>query len=266
LTGANLTGANLEEASMLRAQLRDAQLRWATARGVRLTGAMLLNATFVAADLTNGELSDVDARRASFAGAKLDGVTMNAARVHGIVGTGTSIQGMKVDWIDSSADANGSGRLSGDEAVAFMAGMAAERGPAGRRYFGKGDVMRNAALEFNAGVSVEVESLFEHCSIALGEGTELVIGKAGVLSGCQIKGAGKVTVHGKFVEREAPGIVGVSQLVVTSGGSIFAAVEQPPELTRFAFEPGCVLRMKIQSDKGEKFDKKERPSKAGRQR
>ena len=39
------------------------------------------------------------------------------------------------------------------------------------------------------------------------------------------------------------------------------AVEQPAELTRFAFEPGCMLRMKIQQKK----ERPERPSK-GRQR
>src|SRR6202041_1740859 len=89
-----------------------------------------------------------------------------------------------------------------------------------KRYFGKGDVLRNAALEFDAGASVEIESLFEQCSIALGEGTELVVGKAGLLSGCQIRGAGKLTIHGKFIERESPGITGVNQLVVTSGGSL----------------------------------------------
>jgi hypothetical protein len=83
-----------------------------------------------------------------------------------------------------------------------------------------------------------------------------------VLSGCQIKGAGKITVHGKFVEREAPGIVGVTQLVVSTGGSLVGAVEQPPDLTRFAFEPGCYLRMKIQSKK----ERSEQRGKGGRQR
>ena len=52
-------------------------------------------------------------------------------------------------------------------------------------------MLRNANLEFDAGASVEIESLFEHCTIALGEGTELVVGKSGVLSGCQVKGAGQ---------------------------------------------------------------------------
>ena len=33
--------------------------------------------------------------------------------------------------------------------------------------------------------------------------------------------------------------------MVTSEGQLVGAVEQAPELTRFAFEPGCRLRMKI---------------------
>ena len=97
----------------------------------------------------------------------------------------------------------------------------------------------------SARASVEIESRFEQCSIALGRGAELTIGKSGVLARCRIAGAGNITIHGQFFERESPGIVGLSQLVVTSGGSLVGAVEQPPELTRFAFEPGCVLRMKI---------------------
>ena len=63
-------------------------------------------------------------------------------------------------------------------------------------------------------------------------------------------------VHGKFLEKESPGITGATQLVVTAGGSLIGAVEQPADLTRFAFEPGCMLRMKIQP-------KKERPETTG---
>ena len=51
-----------------------------------------------------------------------------------------------------------------------------------------------------------------------GDGTELVVGKDGVLSGCQITGAGNITINGKFFERESPGIVGAHQLVVSDGG------------------------------------------------
>ena len=105
----------------------------------------------------------------------------------------------------------------------------------------------------------------DRCTIALGEGTELVIGKAGTLAGCQLRGAGRITVHGKFVEKESPGIAGATQLVVSAGGSLIGAVEQPPELTRFAFEPGCYLRMKISQHK-KKDGPSERGGKAGRQR
>ncbi len=108
-------------------------------------------------------------------------------------------------------------------------------------------------------VSHGIESLFEHCTIALGEGTEFVIGRGGVLSGCQIRGAGRITIHGKFVEQETPGIVGVTQLVVSAAGSLVGAVEQPPEQTRFAFEPGCMLRVKIQQSKKERSAKTGRP-------
>jgi hypothetical protein len=80
-----------------------------------------------------------------------------------------------------------------------------------------------------------------------------------VLSGCQIQGAGRVTIHGKFVEREGPGIVGATQLVVSSEGFLVGAIEQAQDLTRFAFEPGCYLRIQILQAK------KERTTKSGRQ-
>jgi hypothetical protein len=112
-------------------------------------------------------------------------------------------------------------------------------------------VLRNASLQFDEGATVEIESLFESCTIALGRGTELLIGSDGVLSGCQITGAGNITINGKFFEAAGgkknggPAIVGAHQLVVSSTGAMVGAVQQPQELTRFAFEPGCQLRMRI---------------------
>jgi hypothetical protein len=70
-----------------------------------------------------------------------------------------------------------------------------------------------------------------------------------VLDGCQITGAGNITINGKFFEqsgkRNGAGIIGASQLVVSSTGALVGAVQQAAEMTRFAFEPGCKLRMKI---------------------
>jgi hypothetical protein len=42
----------------------------------------------------------------------------------------------------------------------------------------------------------------------------------------------------------------VHSLVVSSTGSMVGGVQQPAELTRFAFEPGCKLRMKITKSEG----------------
>jgi hypothetical protein len=122
--------------------------------------------------------------------------------------------------------------------------------PAARRYFGHGDVLRNASLEFEPGARVEVDSLFENCSINLGDGTELVVGSQGVLADCKIAGAGSITVHGHFFERESPGIVGPRELVVSREGAVVASVEQSAALTRFAFERGSRLRVKIVKGKG----------------
>jgi len=106
-------------------------------------------------------------------------------------------------------------------------------------------------LQFDEGATVEIESLFEACTISLGRGTELLIGSDGVLDGCQIKGAGNITIKGKFFEAtgnkkmSGPAVQGAHSLIVASTGSMVGAVQQPAELTRFAFEPGCKLRVKI---------------------
>jgi len=78
-------------------------------------------------------------------------------------------------------------------------------------------------------------------------------GPDGVLSGCQISGGGNITINGKFFEggkKGQPAIVGASQLVVSATGALVGAVQQPAELTRFAFEPGCQLRMRISTANG----------------
>ena len=66
-----------------------------------------------------------------------------------------------------------------------------------------------------------------------------------MLADCNIAGGGSITVHGQFFERESPGIVGPRELVVSSKGALVASVQQSAELTRFAFERGSRLRVKI---------------------
>jgi hypothetical protein len=62
------------------------------------------------------------------------------------------------------------------------------------------------------------------------------------------------------VEQESPGILGATQLVVSSQGSLVAAIEQHPEMTRFAFEPGCMLRVKIQQAKKDRASVRREPT------
>jgi uncharacterized protein YjbI with pentapeptide repeats len=246
LNRANLEGANLQGADLAAARLTHAQLAAARLGGANLVGAQLVHADLSEADLSTAKLDEADLSSADLSGANLEEASLVNAKMRDTRTQGANLKNANL----KGADAPGLSGRDGAQAI--------------KRYFGKGDVLRNAHLEFDSGASVEIESLFEQCSIALGEGTELVVGKAGTLSGCQIRGAGKLTIHGKFIERESPGITGVNQLVVTAGGSLHGAVEQPADLTRFAFEPGCILRMKIQTAKKDK--PVERGSKSGRNR
>ena len=54
-----------------------------------------------------------------------------------------------------------------------------------------------------------------------------------------------MTVHGHFFERESPGIVGPREVMVSSKGALVASVQQAAALTRFGFERGSRLRVKI---------------------
>jgi uncharacterized protein YjbI with pentapeptide repeats len=261
LENANLQGANLAGANLNRANLEGANLQGTNLQGARLTHAQLAAAKLGGANLASAQLSHADLREADLSTAKLDDADLTNADLSGANLEEASLQRAKMRDTRTQGANLKNANLTGADAP----GLTAREGAGAiKRYFGKGDVLRNAHLEFDSGASVEIESLFEQCTITLGEGTELVVGKSGTLSGCQLRGAGKVTVHGKFIERESPGITGVNQLVVTAGGSLVGAVEQPPDLTRFSFEPGCFLRMKIQNAKKDK--PVERGNKGGRQR
>jgi hypothetical protein len=238
----------MTEGDFSRAAFADAVLAGAKAAKAKLTGALLTKTDLGGADLTGADLGDVDARHATLAGALLLGTKLTGAKVAGLIGTGAPLGDVNVSWIDTSDAGDGTGRISNGEIPALLSGLksaAAPTAPATRRYFGHGDVLKNATLDLEAGARVEIDSLFENCAINLGDGTELVVGETGVLADCQISGCGSITVHGQFFERESPGIVGPREVVVSGKGAMVAAVQQSPDTTRFAFERGSRLRVKI---------------------
>ena len=118
-----------------------------------------------------------------------------------------------------------------------------------RRFFGQGDVLRNAQLDFREGATVHVESAFENCAIALSPDAELVLGDKGSMRDCTITG-GRLTIHGRFLEGTQPGLVGPHRLVVSSTGVVAATIEQPEAPTEFSFERGCRLRIEIKKPAG----------------
>jgi hypothetical protein len=246
LSSADLTAANLEEASLADAVLHDADLSEALLPKANLRGVSLLRAKLGGADLSEANLTGADLRQADLGGAKLRGAVLTGAKVAQLVTTGADLTALVAEWVDISAEGDVPRRVNAPQVVAALSGeLGAQVEIPGRRYFGKGDVLRNASLEFGDRSTVEIESRFERCSITLGSETELVIGEAGVLDQCTINGAGNITLHGRFVQNKIPGIVGPNKLVVSSRGALVGTVQQTDNPTRFAFEPGCRLRMKI---------------------
>jgi hypothetical protein len=196
------------------------------------------------ANLSSANLRGIDGRRANFANAVLLGADLSEARLAGAAMTNAALSGMIAEWIDGSLAEEGDKRIAREQVLDFLLGKNEPAEPA-TRYFGKGDVLRDATLTFGRDSKIHIDSRFENCSIALGEGAELVVGDPGVLKDCQIIGAGKITIHGRFFERQSPGIAGVRSLIVSSRGAMVGAIEQARESTTFAFQPGCRLRVKI---------------------
>jgi uncharacterized protein YjbI with pentapeptide repeats len=251
LSNADLTEANLEEAGLIRAILVDVELTGAKLPKANLSGASLLRGKLGGADLTGANLSEADLRLADMARATLTGAILTGAKVGQAILTGAELKGLVAEWVDTSPEGDLSRRVERAQVVAALTGEipSVPESP-GRRYFGKGDVLRNASLEFGERTTVEIDSRFERCSITLGTGTELVVGEAGILDQCTINGAGDITLHGRFVESKNPGIIGPRTLVVSARGTLIGTVQQTQSPTRFAFEPGCRLRMKIMRPNG----------------
>jgi hypothetical protein len=221
------------------------------AAAAKLSGASLLRADMTGGTFSRADLREADLRFSRLNNAILNGATLTGAKLGGVIGGDVGTDALVAEWVDGSPAGDGSAKLKAAEIVALLNGQAVVNRPpprpagAAHRYFGKGDVLKNAALQFEKGASVEIDSLFQNCSIILAEGTELVLGKDGVLADCTIAGAGKITIHGRFFERESPGIVGPEQLTVSRDGAVVASVQQHSASTRFAFEKGCRLRVKV---------------------
>jgi hypothetical protein len=255
-TGANLSRARFEEALLEAAVLVDACLASADFTGACLARARLTKANLAATILRNADLTEADARFAVLTGAVLDGARLSGARISGVVGTGDRSV-FDAAWVDISPNGDGSVPIRDGQIASLLCGVSgaelappedvSPHRPAERRFLGAGDVLRDATLSFAAGCAIEVDSLLENCTIELGEDTELVIGKNGVLADCTIRGSGRITIHGKFYEGRAPGICDAKQVSVSAHGSAVAEVQQCHGGTQFAFEPGSKLRLKIRA-------------------
>jgi uncharacterized protein YjbI with pentapeptide repeats len=253
--GANFSGAvlqdgKLEQGDFSGALFNDAILAGIRGSGAKLAGASLQRADLSGAGLAKADLSESDLRGANLAGATLSGACFTGAKIHRLRGTGKPVGAgvILAEWVDASRDGDGSERVAKAQVADQLGGLpppGREARTGAHRYFGKGDVLKNATLEFERGASVEIDSLFQNCTITLGEGTELVLGKDAVLADCKVTGAGRIVIHGKFFEGESPGIVGPRELMVSSAGALIASVQQGESATRFGFEKGCRLRVRI---------------------
>jgi Pentapeptide repeats (8 copies) len=203
---------------------------------------LLENASLASSDFTGADLRHCRLLKANLAGAIL-----TAAKLYGIEAAPEQLNEVLADWVDFSSEGNGLVQVSGLELVEYY--LRFRKGPVTdqrKRFFGQGDVLRNATLQFSEASQIEIESHFENCTITLGQKAVLTIGPNGILAGCQIIGEGEIVIHGKFYENGvSPGILGPSRLFVGKEGTVMAVVQQPVTLTQFGFEHGCSLRLRI---------------------
>jgi hypothetical protein len=99
---------------------------------------------------------------------------LTGAKVAGLIGTGAALDpGLEAAFLDPSPEGDGAARLNAGEIPFLLSGFVAGEigGGKNRRYFGRGDILRDATLAFDGGARVEVDSLFENCLITLGPGT-----------------------------------------------------------------------------------------------
>ncbi len=248
LTSATLLRAKLDNAELDRADLAHANLAMAELSGADLEDASLVLANLTSAKLRGANLVDADLTRADALAADFSNASLVRTKL-----TAANLRGASF----SNADASQADLRDADLSGALIDGARSLRAPCEplrpettsrtnvTRYFGKGDLLRGAHLNFEADCKIHVDGRFEECLIVLGEGAEFVIGESGVLKNCRISGHGDIKVHGCFFERQSPGISGPRSLLVSAKGAVAAALEQLAQPIAFAFEPGCRLRIKI---------------------
>ncbi len=253
-----ITESNLEEANLTSAILREATLSQSFSEGVDFTDACLRGAVFDDTSLANGILNGTDLRNCRFLNSNLDRAMLTGAKLFGIEVASEELGGVFADWVDFSVEGNDRLKIAGTELVdyylRFKAGLKAistSNSARSKRFFGQGDVLRGATLEFSEDCQVEIESYLENCTIRLGHASTLIVGSRGVLEGCQIVGSGDIVIAGEFIEGSvSPGIVGPRHLHVGQTGTLIAAVQQASTLTEFSFEHGCSLNLRIRKASG----------------
>ena len=278
LGGANLTKANLrhckmdeanlEEANLNGADLLEAVLTGACCEGVDFTDACLRGAVLENASLANSTMKGADLRNSRLLNVNFKRATLTAAKLFGIEVASEELAGILADWVDFSVEGDGQLKIAGSELVNYYlrlkAGLneiAISDSVQPKRFFGQGDVLRSATLEFMENSRVEIESYMENCTIHLGHGSTLTVGPHGVLAGCQIIGSGNIIISGKFHENGAsPGIVSPRRLQVRKTGTVVTAVQQASPYTEFGFEHGCSLSLKIRKSSSLKGENDARKS------
>lgn len=248
LQKASLENANLEEADLSSAQMKEANLVSANCEGTQFESTGLYGADFSGSQCAKANFARADLRKTKMTGVAFLDTIMTGALIFEMDVESEALGGVFAEWVDGSTKGDGTERVNGTDLIAFFERKLVPATAAiepGVRFFGRGDVLRNADLEFDTGSIVEIESTFRQCKIKLGDNAQLTVGQYGLLENCHIEGMGIISIDGMIKNSKKITIDFPKIFKVGSKGRVFSSVLQSRDYTQFAFEPGCTLKMKI---------------------
>lgn len=246
---ANLCNTRIEGNNFRQCDFQEATFRNAMINKNSLIGNRFYRCDLQASHIINSNLEGCDLRFLNISKAIFEGVNTTGTSTFGISGEPSKVEGLTCEWCDQSEYGDQSRILKGNDAINSFGGQQPQHQQRKQddqvRYFGHGDILKNATLHFDSLAKVEIDSMFENCKIHLADGARLTVGNRGFLNNCQIFGGGNVAVNGVLFEKDGPAVNEVRELKVGSQGTLVSTVKQHPDQTRFLFEKGSRLQLRV---------------------
>lgn len=243
LNRATLRHAVLDGSDFRSASLNECNLEQSSAQRACLQGASMVLARLRSADFRHSKLDKADLRKTRCRDIKLQSASLHAARIAEL-DLGTTLLG---DFPDDQCDLSPSGDGSSFGTLQDLKRKARKSAPPeNERYFGAGDVLKNAELRYESGTEVRIDGQFDNCTLKLAAGATLHLSPSAILNNCRIVG-GTLRLEGTFLAPNQVGLECPQLLAVSKQGAVSTSLRQVPGGTIFDFARGCRLRLRLLS-------------------